>query len=120
LTTTGTLTNAQEVLDRISSGEYPDSQVLDGVPLVRAWSVIPGDDLYRIGGIIASSSEGRTRPRIVPLPAIDRRGKWALTIVDHQVIWWLLDDPLPGALPVDPADVRCRTTTWVRRWLHGA
>jgi len=120
LTTTETLANAQEFLDRLSSGEYPDSQALDSVPLVHDWAVIPGDDVYRIGGIVALSSDARARPRIVPLLAIDRSGKWALIIVDDQVTWWLLDDPLPGGLPVNPADVRRRATTWVRRWLHGA
>jgi hypothetical protein len=119
LTTTETLSKAQELLDRLLSGEFPDSQALDGVPVVNEWAVIPGDDVYRIGGMAASSSDVRARMRIVPLLAIDRSGKWALVIVDHRVTWWLLDNPLPGGLPVNPADVSCRATTWVRRWLHG-
>jgi hypothetical protein len=120
LTTPETLSKAQEFLDRLLSSEYPDSQALNGVPVVSEWAVIPGEDVYGIGGMASSSPDVRARRRIVPLLAIDRSGRWALVIIDHRVTWWVLDNPLPGGLPVNPADVRCRATAWVQRWLHGA
>jgi len=119
LTTTETLGRAQEVLDRLSRGENPDTHVLAGASLASAWAVIPGDDVYRIGGMVASPVEELARPRVVPLLAIDRRRKWALVVADHEVDWWVLNDSLPGEAAPDPADVSSRATAWVRRWLHG-
>ena len=120
MTSIETLSRAQEVLDRLSRGEDPDSHSLAGASLASAWAVIPGDDVYRIGGMVASPMGVRARARIVPLLAIDRGRKWALVIADHQVEWWVLNDPLPGeAAPPDPADVSWRATAWLRRWLQG-
>jgi hypothetical protein len=120
LTAIETLSRAQEVLDQLSHGKKPDSHALAGASLASAWAIIPGNDLYRIGAMVASPMEVRARPRIVPLLAIDRSRKWALVIADHQVDWWVLNDSLPGeAAPPDPADVSCRATAWMQRWLEG-
>jgi len=56
---------------------------------------------------------------MVPLLAIDRDQKWALVIVDRQVSWWVLGDPLPGgSAPEDSAEVIRLAAASVRRWLQ--
>jgi hypothetical protein len=112
------LRRAEEILARLAAGERPDARALAGAPLAQAWATISGEDIWRIGAVLATTPQHSGRPRIVPLLAIDREGTWALVVDARELRWWVLGDRLPEAPAAeDSAEVIRLATAWVRRWL---
>ena len=117
MTSVETLRRAADILERLSAGGKPDPRALADAPLAEAWSIIPGGDVYRIGAV--PQAPARTRPRIVPLLAINLEEKWALVLADDRIAWWVLGAPMPGsAAPEDGAEVIRLAAAWTRRWLQ--
>jgi len=117
VTSAETLRRAADILERLSAGGKPDPRALADAPLAEAWSIIPGEDVYRIGAV--PQAPARTRPRIVPLLAIDPKEKWAVVLVDDRIAWWVLGEPMPGtAAPQDGANIIRLAAAWTRRWLQ--
>jgi hypothetical protein len=117
LTSSETLRRAAEILERLSAGGKPDPRALADAPLAEAWSIIPGEDVYRIGAV--PQTPARTRPRIVPLLAIDLEEKWALVLAGDRIAWWVLGEPMAGtAAPQDGTVVIRLAAAWTRRWLQ--
>jgi hypothetical protein len=115
------LRRIQEVLDRISAGEAPNAGMLAGAPLAESWATIAGDDIHRMGAVVAAAPKPGAQVRIVPLLALDPAQDWALVFVDNDAIWWSLGDPLPGgAAPEDSAEILRLSRSWARRWLGNA
>jgi hypothetical protein len=117
LTRIETLRRAADILERLSADGKPDRRTLADAPLAEAWSIIPGGDVYRIGAVPQASA--RTRPRIVPLLAIDPKEKWALVLAGDRIEWWVLGEPMAGtAAPQDGAKIIRLAAAWTRRWLQ--
>jgi hypothetical protein len=118
LTAVETLRRITEILDRLAAGERPSARDLADAPLAQSWSIMTGEELYRIGAVIAMPHEIRERPRVAPLLAIDRTVGWALVLVDDRIVWWVLGNPLPGgATSEEPAEIVRRAAAWTRRRL---
>jgi hypothetical protein len=108
-----------EILERLSVGGKPDQRALTGAPLAASWSTIPGEDIFRVGAVVTTPPETRSRPLVVPLLAIDVEDKWALVLIDNEIMWWALGERLAGTRVLeDSAEVIRRATTWIRRQLH--
>jgi hypothetical protein len=114
-----TLQRVAEVLERLSAGGKPDARALADAPLAEAWAMIRGENLWQIAAAVATPPEAHARLHLVPLLAIDRDRNWALVLDDdHDVRWWVLGTPLPGAsAPEDSAEVLRLTAAWIRRRL---
>jgi hypothetical protein len=107
-----TLRRAEEILKRVSAGGKPEPRAL-----AEAWSIIPGEDVCRIGAV--PQAPASTRPRIVPLLAVDVKAKWALVLVGDRIEWWVLGAPMVGtAAPKDGTEVIQLAAAWTRRWLQ--
>jgi hypothetical protein len=117
LTSSETLRRATDILERLSAGEKPDPRALADAALAQAWSVIPGEDIYRIGAV--PQAPAAPQPRIVPLLAIDPEEKGALVLAGDRIEWWVLGEPMAGtAAPEDGAKVIQLAAAWTRRWLQ--
>jgi hypothetical protein len=112
-----TLRRAADILERLSAGGKPNPRSLAEASLAEAWSTIAGEDIYRIGAV--PQAPARTRPRIVPLLAIDVKEKWALVLAGNRIEWWVLGDPMAGtAAPKDGTKIIQLAAAWTRRWLR--
>ena len=118
MTSIETLNRIAEILERLAAGQQPSACDLSKAPLAESWSILAGQDMYRIGAVATIAPEMRPRPRIVPLLAIDVQKKWALVLVGNQVNWWVLGDPLLGMSASHDAEVVRLAIAWARRWLQ--
>jgi hypothetical protein len=113
-----TLRRAARIIEALCTGHKPGARMLADAPLADCWAIIPGKDLYRIGGVLTPPGTS-AQLRIVPLLAIDEDAEWALVFVDDQARWWHLGESLPGRSEAgDPTEIIRLAEAWIRHRLQ--
>ena len=116
MTSAETLQRIAHVLARLAAGEQPNARDLAGAPLAKSWSIVTGEETFRIRAVTAMPPDIHARPRVVPLLAIDSATGWALVLVDDRIAWWVLGSPLPNSEAArEPGEVLRRATAWTSR-----